>query len=253
MKFSEMTSPQVGEAARANALVLLPVGQTEEHGPHLPLGTDAMIARAVAARIERELEGEMQVLVMDTVCYGYSVREVAAWPGTVRVEPWTLGALLRNICESLHGMGFRKVAILNAHGNHPGLLEVVSRQLADAPGLDVPVLDVGRLAAEAVGRHTRGGEGASCHAGEFETSVMLHLHPELVRTDLYPAGDRVRVSNPAAGAVFWSTWQRQRSRSGIYGDPATASAEQGAALLEAIVAKACAFLRVYYRHERAGD
>ena len=83
MRSAEMTSPQIGEAARANALVLVPLGQTEEHGPHLPTGTDAMIADAVAAGIEQALDGEMPVVVLDTVRYGYSVKAVANWPGTI--------------------------------------------------------------------------------------------------------------------------------------------------------------------------
>jgi len=248
MRFSEMSSPQVGKAVEQSALVLVPIGQTEEHGPHLPTGTDAMIADELARRIAKALEGEIPVVVMDAVRYGYSVASVSAWPGTIRLSPRTVDDTVRAICRSLWEMGFRKIAIINAHGNHPGLLEVVSRCLADELEADVPVLDVGRLAAGALQQYAEGGAGASCHAGEFETSVMLHLRPDLVRTDLYPTGDRVRVANPASGAVFWSTWRRQRSRSGAYGDPATASAEKGAKLLDATVDRAVEFLRAYYRH-----
>jgi len=128
---------------------------------------------------------------------------------------------------------------------------VVSRRLADELELDVPVLSIGALAAESLVAHAEGGKGASCHAGELETSLMLHLRPGLVRTDLYPTGDRVRVPNPAGSAVFWSTWQRQKSQSGIYGDPSTASAEKGKLFLEGIVRNACSFLRVYYAHSSA--
>ena len=243
-----MSSPQIGEVARRGALVLLPVGQTEEHGPHLPTGTDAMIADELASRIEKALEGELPVVVMDTVCYGYSVKLVADWPGTVRLSHETLTDMLREICGSLAAMGFRKIAIINSHGNHPGLLEGVSRRVGDDHGVDVPVLDVGGLVADTIRRYAEGGDGASCHAGEMETSVMLRLRPDLVRTDQYPDGDRVRVKSPVSDGVFWSTWWRQKSRSGVYGDPRTASAEKGEKFLKAIVEKACLFLRAYYAH-----
>jgi len=224
MKLSEMRSPQVADAVRNNALVLVPVGQTEQHGPHLPINTDAVIASEVALRIAEELADEVPTAVADTICYGYSVKAVARWPGTFRLPPQTVMDTVFHTCKSLADMGFRKIAILDAHGNHLGLLRVVSRKLADELELDVPALSIGALAAESLVAHAEGGEGASCHAGELETSLMLHLRPRLVRTDLYPTEDRMRVPNPAGSAVFWSTWQRQKSQSGIYGDPSTASA-----------------------------
>jgi creatinine amidohydrolase len=243
-----MSYPLLAEAVSRNALVLAPIGQTEEHGPHLPTGTDAMIADAVACGIEQELEGELPVVVVDTFRCGYSVRDVARWPGLIGLTHETVTNTMREACGSLVGMGFRKVAILSSHGNHPGLLEMVSRRLADEHDVDVPVLSVGGLARGAIEQHAKGGEGASCHAGEFETSVMLHLHPDLVDTARYPAGDRITVPNPAGSAVFWSTWRRQKSESGVYGDPTVASAEKGKKFMDGIVENACAFLRVYYAH-----
>ena len=251
MKLSEMRSPQVADAVKNNALVLVPVGQTEQHGPHLPIDTDAVIASEVSLRIAEELAAEVPAAVADTICYGYSVKAVARWPGTFRLPAETVMDTVFHVCKSLHAMGFRKMAVLDCHGNHLGLLRVVSRKLADELDLDVPVLHIGHLAAEGLAAHAEGGEGASCHAGEFETSLMLYLRPDLVRTDLYPSGDRVRVANPAGSAVFWSTWQRQKSQSGIYGDPSTASAQKGKLFLDGIVQKACSFLRVYYAHSNA--
>ena len=248
MRFSEMSSPEIGEAAKGNALVLLPVGQTEEHGPHLPAGTDAMISDELASRIEKALDAEIPVVVMDTVRYGYSVKKVANWPGTIRLSHETVTNLLREVCGSLAEMGFRKIAIINSHGNHPGLLEMVSRRVGDEHGVDVPVLDVGGLVADAIKRYAEGGEGACCHACEMETSIMLRVRPDLVRTDLCPTGERVRVKSPVSGGVFWSTWWRQKSRTGVYGEPKAASADKGEKFIQAIVEKACVFLRAYYAH-----
>jgi creatinine amidohydrolase len=247
-----MLSSEIADAVKRNALVIVPIGQTEEHGPHLPTGTDVMIGDEVANRIEEALESEMPVVVMDTVQYGYSVKAVSEWAGTIRLSPDTVGDVMRELCTSLCEMGFRKIAIVNAHGNHPAILEMVSRRLADECDVDVPVIDAGKLVGEALAKYGEGGEGASCHAGEMETSIMLRLRPDLVKTDRYPTGDRMRVKNPCSGAVFWSTWRRQKSRTGIYGDPATASAEKGEKFLDGIVQKACQFLRTYYAHRGLG-
>ena len=247
-----MSSSEIADAVKRNALVIVPIGQTEEHGPHLPTGTDAMIADEVANRIEKALEGEVPVVIMDTIRCGYSVKAVSEWAGTIRLSPDTVTDTMRELCASLCEMGFRKIAVLNCHGNHPAILEMVSRRLADECDVDVPILSAGRLCAEALAQHGEGGEGASCHAGEMETSIMLRLRPDLVKTDRYPTGDRVRVKNPCSGAVFWSTWRRQKSETGAYGDPATASAEKGEKLLEGITQNACKFLRTYYAHGGLG-
>ncbi len=240
---------EIVEHAKSIDLAILPVGSIEQHGPHLPTGTDAMIADEVARRTAEALEGKgVPVLVMDTVRYGYSVKAVADWPGTIRLSAETVTNTMREICASLCRMGFRKIAIINSHGNHPGLLEMVSRRVADEHEIDVPIVALGGLAGEAVARYAEGGEGASCHAGEVETSVMLAIRPDLVRTDLYPEGDRVTVHNPGGPGVFWSTWRRQKSKSGTYGVPATASAENGEKFLEAMVQKATEFLVTYYKH-----
>lgn len=246
--FSNLHSPEVGEAAAIRTLILVPVAQTEEHGPHLPLNTDAVIAGEAAVRIAQRLRGDIPALVMDTICYGYSVRAAAQWPGTIRLLPRTVIDTVFELCASLRQMGFEKIAVLDSHGNHAGLLRVVSRMLADEVELDAPVLCLGRLAKEAMEEFAEGGKGASCHGGEFETSLMLHLRAGSVLQDRFPKGDRVRDLNPAGDAVFWSTWRRQKSHSGVYGDPSTASADKGQKFMAGIVKGACAFLRAYYAH-----
>ena len=81
--FHQLTSPEVGEAAERNTLVLLPVGQLEEHGPHLPLDTDCIIARETARVVAEEIASEIPVLVLPTVWMAYTVRQVARWPGLI--------------------------------------------------------------------------------------------------------------------------------------------------------------------------
>jgi len=250
-QFGLLTSPEVAEAVEANSLVLLPVGQTEEHGAHLPLATDTIIASSMCEAAADRLEGEIPTLVMDPISYGFSVQIMKRWAGTFCLSMETLMAVVREVCQSVAEMGFRKLVIFSGHGNHHGPLRVVSRQLADSHKIDVPVVLPAGMTAKKLAEINKGGLGASCHAGEYETSVMLHLRPDLVDMSKATDVDVLKLEGDfSSSEVFWSTWMRQDSRTGVYGDPTVASAETGKALVEAFVDRLAEFLRAYYRHSR---
>ena len=251
IRFSELRSPQVGDAAKQGALLVLPLGQTEEHGPHLPVGTDALIAERVCAEAVQKLGGKPPAYMLDTICYGYSQQALKAWPGTIIVPQATLIETLKHVLVSLADMGFRKIAVVSLHGNHDGVARVVAREVADeravGPGLFFPASCVADLLKE----KGKAGAAGSCHAGEFETSLMLHLAPELVDMSAAPQGDRLKAP-PAfpSSQAFISTWTLQKSRSGVYGDPTVATAELGKLLLEKMVAETVRFLRHYHGAEQ---
>ena len=247
--FGDLRYPQLREAIDRNALVLLPVGQTEEHGPCLPVGTDAIIAEEVC-RATADRLGDVPCLAMEPIVYGYSGRVMSQWPGTIRLRMGTLMAVVRETAASLVEMGFRKIILVSTHGHHTGALRVVVRELADQCDVDVAVAFPAAMAAGKLEEISRSGPGASCHAGEFEASLMLHLRPELV--DLTQATDRdvLKLNTEfSSGEAFWSTWRRQRTTTGAYGDPAQASAETGRALMDAMVERLAVFARQYYRHQ----
>ena len=249
--FGELRSPQVKAKAEAGAVIVLPVGQTEEHGPHLPVNTDAFIARRVCEEAVATLKGDPPAYLLDTICYGYSQKALKAWPGTFVIPQQTLIEAIKGIVVSLADMGFRKVAVVSTHGNHVGVLRVMAREVADecgvGPGLFFPCATV----ADVLEKQGKAGPGGSCHAGEMETSVMLHLAPELVDMSAAPAGDALTASSPySSSAAFVSTWTRQRSRSGAYGDPTTATAELGKRVFEAMVAETAKFIRYYHGLEQ---
>lgn len=251
--FSDQSWPQLQSAVSQDTLILLPVGTIEEHGPHLPVSTDCAIATHVAAAIAESVRGEIPVLVMPTVWSGYSTKEMSRWPGTIRVQPETLIAMLFDVCSSLVGMGFRKLVVLDCHGHHSGILNVVARKVADAHGVYMALTSPAKMSAEAFRRLRRSPQGGAIHAGEWETSLMLHFG-EPVDMAHATADDVMRYhSEFVAGdnfcgqnLVFWSTWGLQRSETGVYGDPTVAAAETGHAILEAIVEKYGRFLREFY-------
>ncbi len=256
--FGELTSPEIGELVESNALVLLPVGQTEEHGNHLPVNADTVIAASITRAAAEQLADELAVVVMDPVWAGYSGAELAKWPGTIRVRTRVVADYLFDIIHSLTAMGFRKIATVNGHGHHPAILEMVAREIADATGVYIACIEAAKMAAPAVVEGRKSQPGGCIHGGEFETSLMLYLGAR-VQMDQAHSEDVFTyhsASFPGDGfagfkAAFWSTWGIQRSQTGIYGDPTVASAEFGEKVFEIAVANLCDFLREFYGTEAA--
>jgi creatinine amidohydrolase len=255
IRFAELTSPEIGEWVQKGALALLPVGQVEEHGPHLPVNTDLVVAERTAEAAAAMVHPNPPVVVLPGVWSGYSASVMQQWPGTIRVRTRVFGDMVHDIAVSLIDMGFRRIVVLNAHGHHPGLLEMVAREIGDETEVAVAVVDVAKMAAEAVKRHRKSLPGGCIHGGEFETSLMLHFGERVDMAEA-PAGARFTYESenvPGDGfsgskRAFWSTWAIQPTRSGVYGDPTVASAETGRLIFESMVANVAGFLREYGRH-----
>ncbi|MEU9020289.1 mycofactocin biosynthesis peptidyl-dipeptidase MftE [Actinomadura sp. NPDC048394] len=207
---------------RAAPLVLVPVGSTEQHGPHLPLSTDTVIAEAVAARAAGALrpDAEGQVLVAPAIAFGAS-GEHAGFPGTVSIGHEALKAVLLETVRSL-ALWAGRVVFVNGHGGNVPTLDAAAEQMR-TEGHD----------AAWVGCGVPGGDA---HAGFTETSAMLHLAPDLVRPFDAVTGDARPLAaimpDLVAGGV------RAVSPSGVLGDPAGASAERGREIVAAMVASA---------------
>ena len=254
--FKDLTWPELQEAADRKTIVLLPIGTVEEHGKHLPVSTDEVIATQVAKEVAEAAAEEIPVLVMPTIWTGYSVKQMTRWPGTIRVEPETLIALTVDVCSSLIDSGFGRIVVVSSHGNHTGILRVVARKVADKHGVHVVLTNPAAMAAEAFSRIRKSEAGGAIHAGEYETSLMLHFgqpvdmskatdedhfnyHSEFVPGDNFVGGSK----------VYWSTWGLQESQTGAYGDATCASAETGQQLMEAIVGNYVKFLRGFWEHD----
>ncbi|MEU5629493.1 mycofactocin biosynthesis peptidyl-dipeptidase MftE [Streptomyces tendae] len=202
-----------------DAWVLVPVGSTEQHGPHLPLDTDSVIARAVALRAARALASRPggPPLVAPTLAYGSS-GEHAGFPGTVSIGHDALGVVLVEMVRSL-SLWARRVVFVNGHGGN-------TRTFDDA---------VGRMRAEGhdVAWTCCEAPGGDAHAGRTETSVMLHLAPADVRTHRAAPGDTRPLSAVLPELVARGV--RAVSPSGVLGDPTGARAEEGRGVLEEMV------------------
>ncbi|MFF6992978.1 mycofactocin biosynthesis peptidyl-dipeptidase MftE [Streptomyces sp. NPDC010273] len=201
----------------SNALVLLPIGSTEQHGPHLPLDTDSVIADAVARRAAPSLPN---ALVAPALPYGAS-GEHAGFPGTVSIGHEALRTVLVEAVRSL-SLWAGRIVLVNGHGGNATTLDTALRLLR-SEGHDVAWI------ACAV-------PGGDAHAGRTETSMMVHLAPDRVRLEAAVVGD----TRPLAALLpeLMAHGVRAVSPSGVLGDPTGATAAEGRRTTDAMVAAA---------------
>jgi creatinine amidohydrolase len=204
--------------ALADAVALLPLGATEPHGPHAPLATDTLISVGICRRAAERLRGEIPVLVLPALAYGVT-RYGAAFPGAVSISQATLRSLVTEVCES-----FDQVVLVNSHFE--------PEQVETLRGLGLPLLDLTRRRqAERLTEEFRSG---SCHAGRYETSLVLADRPELVDRERMAALEAKIVDMAgeiAAGKTDFLALGMDRA---YCGSPAEATAEEGEQTFETL-------------------
>lgn len=211
---------------KSGAVVLMPVGAiAKEHGAHLPLNTDWLIARALASRVADALP----IVVAPVVSTGYYPAFVG-YAGSQHLSAATFMALIEELAGNLIGQGARNIAILNTGVSTEAPLRIACRVILERHGVSVPcadIRDLGRASERLLEQETGG------HADEAETSIMLALHPERVdRSRAVP--DYGEATGPA-DTVFRRPGTMAGSIKGAFGDPTLASAEKGKAILAAMV------------------
>lgn len=237
-------------AARAGgALVVVPVGATEQHGPHLPLGTDFLIVEHVARSAAQSARsgGRLDVLVAPTLPFGSSHHHLP-FGGTVSLATERYYGALRDMAASLIRSGFRRIFIVNGHGGNQELMELVARDLALEHPVNLAAASYWDLARETVVGSGLLNAMLPGHAGVFETSLILALRPELVAQPL-PHRDEAelaRVAIPrtayrAERAGFWEDID------GFTDSPDEASAELGQRLLELVIPPVAAAFAAFAR------
>jgi creatinine amidohydrolase len=249
--FRDQSWPQMQEHLDKKSLLILPVGTTEEHGPHMPVDTDARIAEAYGESLAKALAPEIPLLLMDTIRYGYSMQIMRQWPGTIVVRTRVFMDYVFDICRSVLDMGFEKLVVLDCHGHHGGALNVISRELCDATDKSIAIISPAKLSADEFNAVRKSEPGGVLHACEWETSVLLYMSPEVVDMSKATNVDIMRYhSDFVAGdgamgrqRVTWSTWYLQRSQTCVYGDPTVATAEMGKLIMEAATANGARFIR----------
>jgi creatinine amidohydrolase len=243
--FGEKTWVELEKAIKDNTVIILPVGTTEEHGRHLPVETDAIIAEGFGRLLGDACDKvDIPHLVMQTIHYGFSMSIVRKWPGCPNINTRTFADYIFDILDSLVQMGFKKLVMLDCHGNHDCLLRMVMREIADRHGVFAMTLSPAALSAASYNANKKDPEG-DIHGGEWETSCILHLRPELVNKAEYTNVDAIRCNSPLRGPV--STWGLQETKTGLFGDPTHATAELGKLTLEEAAKKGVDYIEEFRR------
>ena len=233
---------QLAERIGPSSVLLQPLGAIEQHGPHLPLSTDSVVARAVAEEVVRRCGDEHDVWLLPTLDYTKS-NEHAWSPGTVWLSATTLLAVLDDIGRCVATTGVQRLVFLNGHGGNSSLLNVACREIRLQHGLMTFLMHPG-VPPDQGGTSPAHELGMGVHGGTEETSIMLHLAPELV--DMSKAVRRIpeRLAENSAvrfgGRVSFGWLSNDFFDDGLIGDPTQASAELGAELFDGSVRALCA-------------
>jgi len=226
------TWPEVGAMGPDAPVALLPVGSTEPHGPHLPLETDVIISVETARRAAARLESRgLASLVLPAVAY--SVTDFSSdFPGCIGLSRETSLSLLAEICRSVLSQGFRAVCLVNSHlePDHLAVLREVSSRVAAETGKPVIFPDkTERRWATRLGEEFRSG---ACHAGRYESSLVMAVDPALVRESIR----KTLPENPTSiGRKIKEGVRSFREAGGdqaYFGDPASANPSEGEATYE---------------------
>ena len=241
----ELTFQEIGALLHRDSILCLPIGSMEQHGPHLPLNTDTVLAEAISRRIVERWGDIHDLWLLPPLAIGLS-REHAWASGTLSLSIAGMTALLRDLGREIaRSLPARNLLIVNGHGGNRGVLEALGRELRADFGLNVCTLHIGALISPVPDVGV-----PEIHAGKDETSVMLALAPGLVRREAMAAleaskdGDAIRdiILDPAA-SFAWTSEDIRLAASGVIGDARAASAGHGQAIVERIIEAAGDVLR----------
>lgn len=248
--WQDHTSPELGRLADAGAVVIVPVGAIEQHGPHLPVSVDIVNAFEVARRAAESVM-EFPVVVAPPVWWGVSPHHMG-FPGTLSLRTDTFIELVSDICRSIAAHRFRRILILNGHGGNASVVNTIAQRLSEgSPAVWAAAATYFSMIAADLREIGESDFGGMSHACEMETSLLLALRPDLVQMDL--AEDDMRGpwtsfftwDMRVGGTVYYPYDMRRDTAQGVIGAPSLATREKGERILQAAVTRVAAFLREY--------
>lgn len=249
MQLASLSSTDVKKMKLEDYVVVLPLGSFEQHGAHLPLTTDSDIVSEIASRVEKKRSE--RVLCLPTLWAGHSTHHLN-FPGTLSVRQSNYIALIIDLCQSIVGMGGRKIFLLNGHGGNDipvrAALRELKTDLTSIQGLHIVYASYWMLGSQSIKELRESELGGMGHACELETSIMLHLHPDRVRLErakrdgprhpsVYRKGDLLHGK-----PIYYVSEFHELSESGVVGHPELATAEKGERFLNGIERDVTAFV-----------
>ncbi len=236
VRWDRLTAPALVQAARDKTVVIIPLGATEQHGPHLPTQVDWRLAYEVSQRAARMMQGRQRALVTPAIPFGMSEHHMSLG-GTLTLNFSAMAAVVGCVVRSAARHGFTRIFVLNGHGGNIAALETIITELTIELKLPLAGGTYWQIAADSI-RGILQHQGVVLHACEAETSMLQALSPETVRpldpslrSPLVPGLSAIEGVNPG---VY--RWQQLRTRSplGLIGEAWAATPEKGRRLLDAI-------------------
>ncbi len=228
-ELSDLNWREAQERAKKVNTAVIPIGATEQHGPHLPIGTDSYIIKGLLNELQKELGDDYPVFFLPLLSIGKSIEHMDFF-GTISLSPGTIIAVIEDICSCLQKHGFKKVIFLNGHGGNLDLLKAISFDIRQK--YDLMAFTVHAGAGEGWNDPAfwaevfEGMRAPDCHAGSMETSLIAYLYPELVG-EIEPYSVKKAMPDYPFG---WKT--NELSFNGVIGDPEFYSAEAGKKAME---------------------
>jgi creatinine amidohydrolase len=238
MRWAEMTSRQIDATSRS-CICVLPIGALEQHGPHLPVATDTIIAEAIGDALDAECRREL--LMLPPLCVTCSWHHMA-FPGTLTIDHEIFAATVSQVLSSAAAHGYRRFFLLNAHGGNMAIGGVAVEQLAALlPECDVVFATWFRAASNELRSLVEGEYPAVGHACEFETSLVMAIRPDLVVHEAI-ADDGNAATQPLlrsdmliGGPVVRSVSFHEITTNGVWGKPSLATPDKGRAILDVVI------------------
>lgn len=233
MIWEELSSDQIEKVSKSLP-VIVNISATEQHGDHLPLGTDRIIGDYLCRKLDERMPEK--VLILPNLAIGNSMHHMS-FSGTLSLSHSTLLSQLEEITDSVFAHGFKKFILFNSHGGNQAIGQVFLEKMGDKyPQGHFFLINWFRLAVEKLKSLSISGPGGAGHGGEFETSLMMRIAPNLVNRNKISGKKNNPTFSWAEGDLFqgpeasYYRSMHSMTSNGIYGDPRFASAEKGDAI-----------------------
>ena len=240
MLWEELSWPKHEKMVAAGAAVVMPFAAIEQHGRHNPVSVDTCLATSVS---QKAVEGLDNVLLTPTMWAGLSPHHME-FPGTLTLSLETYIAVVQDLIRSVARHGYKKVLLVNGHGGNVAPLQAAALSLKHELGITLWMVTYFRLGNEIAAEIRKGEIGSMGHTGEFETSMMLHLRPDLVdmaaaEKFVWERAHPLMTQDMHRGGLLNAPadFTRETKPAGVSGDPTVATAENGAKFHEATAAR----------------
>jgi len=251
--YQHYTWPELGEVAKKQPVVILPIGSVEDHGPHLPLDTDNFLIWSICEAAAERAAGE--ILLLPQIPYGFETHHMD-FPGTIDIGMEHLLNFVLDITKSVARHGFQRILIADGHGSNMPILELVARRTILETDSLCATFIWPSLAIQEIRKVRQSERGGMAHACELETSVYLHLDRNRVQMDKaskeieLPQSEFMWLDLLEGSPVLLMDHWTRFSKSGVVGDPTLATAEKGRIIFEAVVEALLRLVREFKKRPR---